>query len=473
MYVKKHIQSVVDRSFTPKQIMFSFGVLVFFLILNVNLYGDLSFSSLNVYAVISFLVNGLLWIFLLVNEVMKKSFSLFFIVWFFCLYFFFFAGFTQYTLSYYPWISYAFSDSQIFTFNICLLLWTFSLLAGSKFCGGRSRRSRKISDEILHDKIWIFILSASLICGYRIVTVGISNLFSRSTSEVAVSINTSLSMVIDKLLMSIMYFSTAYSILHFRKYKKKFPMNICGLCMLVAYFPTGSARNVIAGLYLGCFLLMFPSLRHNRVFSVMFMISFMIVFPLLNAFRNTSFSEVDIFKALKSIMNNYATEWLAGDYDAYTMFGTTFNYVKENGSSLGYQLLGVLLFFVPRSIWGTKPYGSGYFLGDNLGWSFKNVSCPLPGEMLINFGMIGMLIFALFFGFLIKWLDNTYWQNSSDDDFNVFDPLYCYMVGYFLFICRGDLLSSFAYLMSVIFVWLILNLIDLKGENSKITKCKQ
>lgn len=43
-------------------------------------------------------------------------------------------------------------------------------------------------------------------------------------------------------------------------------------------------------------------------------------------------------------------------------------------------------------------------MGDNLGWSFKNVSCPLPGEMLINFGMIGMLIFALFFGFLINGL---------------------------------------------------------------------
>ena len=36
MYVKKHIQSVVDRSFTPKQIMFSFGVLVFFFNLNVT-----------------------------------------------------------------------------------------------------------------------------------------------------------------------------------------------------------------------------------------------------------------------------------------------------------------------------------------------------------------------------------------------------------------------------------------------------
>mgnify|MGYP004468351075 FL=1 len=122
MYVKKHIQSGVDRSFTPKQILFSFGILVFFLILNISLYGDISFSSINVYAVTSFLVNGLLWIFLLVNEVMKKSFSLFFIVWFFCLYFFFFAGFTQYTHGCYPWISYAFSDSQIFTFNICLLL---------------------------------------------------------------------------------------------------------------------------------------------------------------------------------------------------------------------------------------------------------------------------------------------------------------------------------------------------------------
>ena len=107
-----------------------------------------------------------------------------------------------------------------------------------------------------------------------------------------------------------MYFSTAYSILHFRKYKKKFPMIICGLCMLVAYFPTGSARNVIAGLYLGCFLLMFPSLRHNRVFSVMFMISFMIVEKYIidinnlsitmdnDVFMETATSDVDLEKRL-------------------------------------------------------------------------------------------------------------------------------------------------------------------------------
>ncbi len=457
---------------STKQILFSYGMIVFALLVCLNMFEHTTISHVSGYAIVSFLVNGLLWFIMLINELAKKSYSLLFIIWFFCLYFFFFAGFTQYLNGSFPWISYDYTDSNIFVFNICLLLWSFFLILGTKICRDKHTEVLMVDCTPILKIISTFVFVSIAICVYRISKVGFVNLLSRETSSLSVSDNGSLSMIVDKLLMSMMYFSAAYSILYYRKTKIKLPMMICCFCMLIAYFPTGSSRNVIAGLYLGCFLLMFPSLKHNHFFSILLIFSFMIVFPFLNAFRNTSFVDVDIGLAIKRVIDNLSTEWLAGDYDAYSMFGLTYNYVSDYGSAFGHQLLGVVFFFIPRSIWKTKPYGSGYFIADNLGWNFKNVSCPLPGEMLINFGVIGMLICVLLFGILIKWLDNGFWQNKYDDNFGVFEPLYCYMVGYFLFVCRGDLLSSFAYLSSVIVVWLLINgHLLLRGLRIKNFKC--
>ena len=69
--------------------------------------------------------------------------------------------------------------------------------------------------------------------------------------------------------------------------------------------------------------------------------------------------------------------------------------VSQMGSFKGKQLLGAMLFFIPRSIWPSKPIGSGATIAIYQRQSFKNISCPIIGEAIINFGIIGVIIFAV------------------------------------------------------------------------------
>ena len=118
----------------------------------------------------------------------------------------------------------------------------------------------------------------------------------------------------------------------------------------------------------------------------------------------------------------------------------------------GKQLLGALLFFIPRSIWPSKPFGSGYTVFTAFNNPFSNVSCPLIAEGYINFGLFGIIIFALMFGYLSSYLDCKFKNNISKRD--SFILLYPFLLGAYFFMLRGDLMSSYAYLLPYIIIFL-------------------
>jgi oligosaccharide repeat unit polymerase len=103
-------------------------------------------------------------------------------------------------------------------------------------------------------------------------------------------------------------------------------------------------------------------------------------------------------------------------------------------------------------MWPNKPYGSGSYMGQSLNWSFTNISCPLPGEAYINFGIFGIILFGVVFGFISKLMDRFYWEKTSDTR-TKFDILYAIMLMMFFFMLRGDLLSSWAYFLAFVFIW--------------------
>ena len=158
--------------------------------------------------------------------------------------------------------------------------------------------------------------------------------------------------------------------------------------------------------------------------------------------------------------------WLAGDYDAYTMLTLAIDYVSTRGTTWMRQLVGVIFFWMPRAIWKNKPVGSGYFIAEQLGWSFKNLSCPLPGEAYINLGFIGILLFAISIGKIMKFLDNCYWCRDNEDNRRI-DVLYPVIMMLFFFMCRGDLLSSAAYMVAYIVVGYIMCSVNKTNKTNK------
>lgn len=410
----------------------------------------------------TFLINGIIWTVLLIVELKKHSFSFALINWCFFLFFYFFAASVQYMNGSFPWVDYI-GDEKLLTANLILMMWTGGIWCGQNIQINKKRKIVLKKRELPHYtrktvkidyKAYLFIIVA--IVAWRVANIGIMNLLARSTSGYAMSDSSAVALLLENIMQAAAYFS---AILVAKLSPKNSVANwmpvVALLCLLVAYPPTGISRYAAAAIYLGALLTLSTKMKTGRLFVFLFMGAYIVGLPLLNAFRNVGFKDVDIVETLLRILKSFGRMWLAGDYDAYTMFTLSIDYVKQNGITWMTQLIGAVFFWIPRSIWKTKPIGSGAYMATELNWSFTNVSCPLPGEALINMGIIGVVLFSAIIGKMMKRLDEQYWDENESRSLTI-EILYPVLVIFFFFMNRGDLMSSMAYMMSYVVVGTIL-----------------
>lgn len=416
-------------------------------------------SRHNWLVITTFFINGMLWTSLLLYEVGKHPYSFSIIHWTFFLLFFFFAAIVQYMNNHFPWIKYR-SDDVLINANLILMLWTLGIAIGQYTRTSTVKHQSKVKEKLGYNvecnHTLILVAIIVVIALIRIRTVGFANLLSRGTSSYSASDNGSISMLVEKCMQATAYFSTAIVALSYKKRKCSIGAIIVSMgCLLVAYPPTGIARYAAAAIYFGLLLTFSEKLKTKNIFIFILLGAFSFVLPVLNVFRHLAFSQVDLSSALKNVTDNFSTMWLAGDYDAYTMLTLSIDYVSTSGITWMRQLIGAVFFWIPRAIWKNKPVGSGYFIAEQLGWNFKNLSCPLPGEAYINLGFIGILLFAILIGKIMRFLDSCYWCRDNEDARRI-DVLYPVIMMLFFFMCRGDLLSSTAYMVAYIVVGYIM-----------------
>ncbi len=228
------------------------------------------------------------------------------------------------------------------------------------------------------------------------------------------------------------------------------------LCLLFTCPPTGVARYTVAAVYLPVLFQVFPLFRKKNVFVISLVLALLIIFPLLNNFRY-----YDESTSLKLSLN--FDQFLELHFDSYSMF---MRVLKDNIITYGRQLLGVILFWVPRSIWPDKPVGSGYFVAETTGLSFNNISMPFFGEGYINFGIIGVVVFTVFLSLFVAKQDVSYWKNASNTKTQSWKDIKYYIyIGMFMFVLRGDLMSSFAFLCGYLFAYYFVKKILTKNMN--------
>ncbi|MDG1315031.1 MAG: hypothetical protein P8P29_05860, partial [Flavobacteriaceae bacterium] len=159
-------------------------------------------------------------------------------------------------------------------------------------------------------------------------------------------------------------------------------------------------RNTLGPIYISLIYLFFPKLLNSNAKFFLFMfLAMVVVFPLSSTLTHIDASLEQIFAEPKLIYDSFlrfgsisgAFESL--HYDAFANIMATVEYVKLYGLSWGFQLLGVCLFFIPRSLWTTKPLSTGELIGnylfDTTPRNFTNLSNPVVSEGFINFGLIG------------------------------------------------------------------------------------
>lgn len=209
------------------------------------------------------------------------------------------------------------------------------------------------------------------------------------------------------------------------------------LIMLLTLFPLSLARNATAMYWLPIVLLMFKVLKRENIFVLVMLIGLLVVFPFLENFRHWN-GELSSMSYSLDFMNEM-------HFDASQNFMIV---LKQEVVTWGRQLLGVFLFWMPRSLWEAKPIGSGHFMAEQYS-DFTNISMPFFAEGYLNFGFIGMILFTIILAWFCAYFDDRFWNHHQE--LSLFAPYYMLLVSSLLFILRGDLMSSTSYTLATLF----------------------
>ncbi|WP_353777091.1 O-antigen polysaccharide polymerase Wzy [Winogradskyella sp. 3972H.M.0a.05] len=225
--------------------------------------------------------------------------------------------------------------------------------------------------------------------------------------------------------------------------------------LLVFKNPLTEKRNAIGPIYITLLFLFAPKTLNSNSKSFLFLFfSLVILFPLVAGLTHLDATIMEIINNPSLITEHYEKEGIVSSfftlhYDAFANVMATAEYVSKHGMSFGFQLLSGLLFFVPRSIWASKPTSTGELIGnyviDEYDFVYHNLSNPMVSEGYINFGFIGIILMATALAYFVVKLLNWLFSN---------DPLKRIMAFYFsvhlLFFLRGDFTNGFSYFIGTL-----------------------
>ncbi|ELC8465868.1 O-antigen polymerase [Clostridium perfringens] len=429
------------------------------------IFSNYKYRDINGMVYLTFFINTIV---IIINLVRRDElgYSLDGIVWLFMLIFMSFAPLIQYFNNSFPWEGgNCFSDIILIKTNLIILFFILVYSIARKIIKSKIEKF-KVRKKVLiinNEKIILnfgFYISIILTL-YIVYKTGFTNLFSRSTNNIEIG-NSSILLVIDNtfrafplIVFSMMYI---YKFINGKSYNKWKVIILLFFSVLIN-FPTGLPRFQMAAIYIGLMIILKRNFNNKYFFKILIIFGILIIFPLINVFRYNTINDI---VNLNMSLPNPVEDFLKGDFDSYSMIVRCINYINLNGSTLGYQLLGNIFFFIPRTFWNLKPVGSGVFIATNLGWNFKNVSFPYIAEGIINFGILGLILFAIVLAYFNTILDLRYKFSigNKSGKLEIIQVFYPYIIGFIFFIMRGDLLSSLSFTFAFCFPIIILISLD-------------
>lgn len=440
---------------------------------------NLSGSDKNEFLIFTYLFNGFIWLVLLIQEIKRRAYSLIMMQWLFCIFFFELAPLIQYIVGYFPWINTR-SEEVLIRANLLLTTWTIAVQCGIHL----GRYGRRNYGKFIY-RPWVsfpkVLPMLTVFCFFnlllRIIMIGPANMLFRSTNTgISVSSNGSVSMLISRTTEALVYFTTIFALVKYRQNRKTLLCAVLNCSILLfSYFPTGMARFTVAVLYLGAILSFFTKFRRDRRFILLFIGAFTVILPFFSAFRIESGS-LNLGQILRNVVVNLVENWLAFDYDAYTLFTLTLEHVDEFGVGKGIHIISDILFWVPRSLWPGKAFSGSYEIA-HVRHLFDNLSFPFPALGYMDGGFFGLILVGVVIGIIMKKFDDSYWKRLDvyGSEFRPIDVLYPAVMIYWFFMCRGDIFYILAYLTCYLVAWYMLvfltkNLKLLSISNMELSK---
>jgi hypothetical protein len=189
------------------------------------------------------------------------------------------------------------------------------------------------------------------------------------------------------------------------------------------------------------------SARRAFVFVALFCVLFLIIFPVADVFRLEVPSDW-LGTATQNVgISNLLTKT---DFDSFQQTNNSVLYVERESVQQGRQVLGALLFWVPRTLWPDKPEPSGEVIANFIGFPNTNLSFPLWAELYIDFHLVGVTLGFLLFGAISGLLDKAslrYSESATPGLWPVAVPVFA---AYQIFFLRGSLMATMAYLTPLV-----------------------
>jgi oligosaccharide repeat unit polymerase len=354
----------------------------------------------------------------------------------------------QYLTGTYPW-QINITDGNALKANLFVLLWIIVYAWLYRKLSNKNSKNNSIEFPIQKFRIsylgiYLLLTLQFLILLFFFTRAG-GFVFLRGDATGNIGDSQAIRLIVDRVFRSFTTFAAILILLNHKN--KKVPGSGLFLLISLAFllltnFPLATARFMAGAFYIGLFFVIKPHFNNKALPYIGLLALFLIVYPATSYVRylvTLSAYQFDLWNP---------TFFLSGDFDNYSTLNMTIQYVERNGITFGRQLLGVLFFFVPRSIWPDKPIGSGHLIANSRNWDFTNISCPIVAEGYINFGIFGIIIFALLLGYIVAKLDSKFYQYGKLNVLKIFYPL---SLGMIFFLLRGDLMSSFAYTIGFLF----------------------
>jgi hypothetical protein len=169
-----------------------------------------------------------------------------------------------------------------------------------------------------------------------------------------------------------------------------------------------------------------------------------LIFPAITIFTHNhqqSFDDVSLAQVSDRLVDHY----FSINYDSWANIYTAIEIAGAHGVQWGHQLLGSLLFFVPSSVWSGKPLATGVFLGDyliaNYSMWFTNLSAPLIAEGYLDFGFVGVILYAGATALIVTVLNKVALHSSKWLSF----PLAVYGAVFLMIVLRGSLMVALGF----------------------------
>lgn len=176
----------------------------------------------------------------------------------------------------------------------------------------------------------------------------------------------------------------------------------------------------------------YATVRRFRILTLGAVAGVLVVFPILDTFRRSLDAQISFSSPVESLTS--------GDFDAFAQTANALEFIQDSGVALGSQLLGPVFFWVPRSLWPDKPIDTGVLLAQEKGYSFTNLSAPLPAELLVNFSWLGLVLGMALVGYVLRILDVHAERQLAT--FGVPTVIGTVLPYYLLIVYRGSLLQA-------------------------------